>query len=51
MIALLFALFAFSIGLAMIDRRGLACGVFAVAMAVSLFWFRHHATSPLAIQL
>jgi uncharacterized membrane protein YbaN (DUF454 family) len=51
MIALLFALFACAIGFAMMDRRALAGGVFAVAMAMSVFWFRHHATSPLAIQL
>lgn len=51
MIAVLFALLTAAIALAMTGFRGAAFGVFVIAMAVSLFWFRHHATSPLSIQL
>lgn len=51
MMALLFLLFLAAVVSALLNRERLAIAVFAVAMVASLFWFHHHATSVLAIQL
>jgi hypothetical protein len=51
MMAMLFALLTIAIGLAMAGRRVPSFGVFALTMAMSVYWYHHHATSALSIQL
>jgi hypothetical protein len=51
MMASLFALLTLAVALAMGGRRSWAYGVFAAALVLSVFWYHHHATSALAIQL
>ncbi len=51
MMSLLFALFLAIMVLALMNREKLSLIVFGVALAASLFWFGHHASSSLAIQL
>ena len=51
MMSLLFVLFLGAMILALSDREKLSFVAFAVAMALSVVWFLHHATSTLNIQL
>jgi hypothetical protein len=51
MIALLFSSFAGAMGLAWYGRQPAACILFGIAMLVSAYWLKFHATSQLTIQL
>lgn len=51
MMSLLFLLFLISICLALTNREKASVAVYGIAMAMSLYWFFHHASSPLAIML
>lgn len=51
MISLLFVLFLAAMICIVLDREKLFFVTFSIALAVSLFWFHHHATTPLAIQI
>lgn len=51
MIALLFALFTAAMMLSFLGRMRGAYGVFSVALLLSLYWLKFHATTPLTIQL
>lgn len=49
MMALLFLLFAAAMVLAWLRSRGMSLLVFVVAMALSVFWYFHHATDSLQL--
>ena len=51
MISLLFALMTLAIVLAWRDRWRLSYVVFAVTLALSVYWLDFHATTPLTIKL
>lgn len=51
MMSLLFLLFLVTMVLALIGKEKLSFVGYGVAMVLSLYWFHHHATSTLAIQL
>ncbi|HMQ92203.1 MAG TPA: DUF5993 family protein [Amaricoccus sp.] len=51
MIALLFALFTLAMLLALRENLLPAHAVFALALGLGLFWFNHHMSSSLSIQL
>jgi hypothetical protein len=51
MIALLFALLTTAIGLIYYRMKKAANAVFFITLALSVYWFRYHATSQLTIQL
>ena len=51
MIALLFALFTLAMLLARRENLLPAYAVFALALGLGLFWFNHHMSSSLSIQL
>ena len=51
MMSLLFILFLVPMILALMDKEKLSFIAYGLALAASLFWFHHHATSTLAIQL
>ncbi len=51
MIALLFALLTTAIGLIYYRMKKAANAVFFLTLALSVYWFRYHATSQLTIQL
>ena len=51
MSSLLFLLFLVTMVLTLVDREKISLIAFGVAMVVSIFWFHHHASTPLAIQL
>ena len=51
MMSLLFVLFLISIVLSLMNQEKACFIAYGVAMIVSIFWFHHHATSTLAIQL
>jgi len=51
MIALLFALLTGSMLAAWKGRASWGYGLFAVAMVLSVYWLKFHATSTLTIQL
>ena len=51
MAALLFALFLVAMLLAWGNRKRSALVLFAVTLALSVYWFRFHATESLAIVL
>lgn len=51
MMALLFLLMLVVLSLAWLGKRRWAIAVFTVAFILTLFWFGHHLTSHLDIQL
>lgn len=51
MIALIFALLAVCVVLALLDLTRISYGLFAACFLLSLYWFNHHATSALGLQL
>ncbi|WP_305986997.1 DUF5993 family protein [Roseibium sp. MMSF_3544] len=51
MISLLFALLTIAIVLAWRDHWRLSYLVFAVTLAMSIYWLDFHATTPLSIKL
>ncbi|MCG8544269.1 MAG: DUF5993 family protein [Alphaproteobacteria bacterium] len=51
MMSLLFLLFLVTLALALVYHERLAIYAFGIAMVVSILWFHHHASTPLAIQL
>ncbi|MEM1130599.1 MAG: DUF5993 family protein [Pseudomonadota bacterium] len=51
MSALIFLVFTVAIILAWMDHARVSYVAFAVAIALGLFWFRHHSTDVLNIQL
>lgn len=51
MMALLFVLFLIVLILTLANREKLSFLVFGVAIALSVVWFLHHASSTLSIQL
>ncbi|MEM9254544.1 MAG: DUF5993 family protein [Pseudomonadota bacterium] len=51
MMSLIFFLYLAAMVLALVRRRQQAVACFVVALIVSLFWFRHHATDALDILL
>ncbi|WP_299471408.1 DUF5993 family protein [uncultured Roseibium sp.] len=51
MISLLFALMTIAIVLAWRDHWRLSYMVFAVTLAMSIYWLDFHATTPLSIKL
>jgi F0F1-type ATP synthase assembly protein I len=51
MMSLLFLLFLAVMILALSDKETLSFKTFGVAIILSTFWFLHHATSSLEIQL
>lgn len=51
MIALLFALLAVATVLAWKDRPFMAYGVFAITLALSIYWLKFHSTTQLTVVL
>lgn len=51
MMSLLFLLFLVVMILALSDKETLSFKTFGVAIILSTFWFLHHATSSLELQL
>jgi hypothetical protein len=51
MIALLFALLALCVVLALLDLSRISYGIFGACFLLSLYWFGHHATSVIGLQL
>ncbi|MEM1005298.1 MAG: DUF5993 family protein [Pseudomonadota bacterium] len=51
MIALLFALFTGVMGLNYFKMKTAANALFFITLALSVYWFKFHATSQLTIQL
>ena len=51
MIALLFALLTICFGLIWYDRQKIANFIFAVTIALGIYWLKFHATSTLSIEL
>ncbi len=51
MLALLFALLAIATVLAWRDRPYMAYAVFAITLALSIYWLKYHATTPLKVVL
>ncbi|MEQ8502080.1 MAG: DUF5993 family protein [Sneathiellaceae bacterium] len=49
MMALLFLIFLAAMTLLWLRRRGLAMLVYVGAMALSVFWYFHHATDSLTL--
>jgi len=51
MTSLLFLLFRVTMILAMSDKEKMSFVVYGIAIVVSVVWFSHHISEPLAIQL
>ncbi len=51
MIALLFALFASAMALAYFKLVRSSYAIFVLALLISTYWLKFHATTPLSIQL
>jgi len=51
MLALIFGLQALSLVFVMSEKKPAALGCFWSSLALSLFWFAHHATDSLGISL
>jgi hypothetical protein len=51
MTSLLFLLFLVTMILAMSDKEKMSFVVYGIAIVVSVVWFSHHISEPLAIQL
>ncbi|USG61851.1 DUF5993 family protein [Sneathiella marina] len=51
MASLLFLMFFVTMALALMNKEKLSFIAFGLSIAASLFWFHHHATSTLNIQL
>ena len=51
MTVLIFLVAGFAMMFAVLGRRGVAIGLFALALAGSVVWLNHHMTDPLQIAL
>jgi len=51
MLALIFGLQALSLIFVLREKKGAASGCFWSSLALTLFWFAHHATDALGISL
>jgi len=51
MASLIFLLFLITMIFTLMNREKLSFITFGIAMALCVFWFHHHATSTLVIQL
>lgn len=51
MASLLFSLFFVTMLLALLNKEKLSLIAFGLSILLSIFWFHHHATTALSIQL